>query len=512
MTLSSTMRRMVAAGAVLATVGAALIGAQPAGAVAPTPDDVAPVRSITSLYQTWGIAVHDGKLYTVTGPDSIAEYSLDFTSGTPAPLRTLTGLATPYDIDFDPSGAMYILELAGGVAGVISEIDPDWSGGVNRIKTLAGANTGMIQTTGFTFDSNGLMYTANMGVGSITVFPANWAGGDVAPLRTITGANTGLIGYDGPINVAIAPSGQIYAATSASGIVKFAANADGNAVPLDVITGANTGFNQSMGVAFDSAGKLYVANGGDNTVRVFAADAAGNASPIRIIGGANTLLNVPYGLAFETDGSLLVSNAVIANSAIREFAPPTSPPSAPRSLSAKAGDTFVDLTFRPSTQEGSKPITRYVVTANTGQTCRVQAPFTKYGCRITGLTNGTTYTFTAVARSADGTSVASNVAQAKPAPPMPTAVPGVPTIVKVQTVKGGIKVTVSAPPNSAKSYIQGYRIRNRSSGIGCRIDVPALSCIVTGLKKGERYNFVARAFNALGSGDDTAESQRVVAG
>ena len=78
---------------------------------------------------------------------------------------------------------------------------------------------------------------------------------------------------------------------------------------------------------------------------------------------------------------------------------PTSPPSAPREVRARAGDTRATLTWSAPANSGSFPNTRYEVRSTpAGGTCLV-ATLT---CTITGLTNGTAYTFEARALNGAG--------------------------------------------------------------------------------------------------------------
>ena len=67
-----------------------------------------------------------------------------------------------------------------------------------------------------------------------------------------------------------------------------------------------------MGLAFDSAGNLYAANRGNNTIEKFTP--GGTASVF-----ARTGLSAPYGLAFDSAGNLYAANE--GNSTIKKFTP-----------------------------------------------------------------------------------------------------------------------------------------------------------------------------------------------
>ncbi|GAA5195355.1 hypothetical protein GCM10023346_25050 [Arthrobacter gyeryongensis] len=122
-----------------------------------------------------------------------------------------------------------------------------------------------------------------------------------------------------------------------------------------------------------------------------------------------------------TDSSGLTGNVTHA---VTVAAAPTAP-AAPAGVSATAGNASATVSWTAPANGGS-PITSYTVTPSFGGTAL--APVTVTGnppsttATVTGLTNGTAYTFTVTATNAVGTSTASPAS----APVTPTApVPGV---------------------------------------------------------------------------------------
>lgn len=101
-----------------------------------------------------------------------------------------------------------------------------------------------------------------------------------------------------------------------------AAHADDLYVSVGVILKFNSSGNQSTfassgldiptGLALDSGGNLYVANGGNNTIEEFNSSASGS-----VFATASSGLNFPIGLAFDTRGDLFVANS--GNNTIEEF-------------------------------------------------------------------------------------------------------------------------------------------------------------------------------------------------
>jgi chitinase len=100
-------------------------------------------------------------------------------------------------------------------------------------------------------------------------------------------------------------------------------------------------------------------------------------------------------------------------------------PGAPTNVRATAGDAQATVTWQPPKKDGGSAITSYrVVSAPGAVTVTVSAPATT--APVTGLTNGTTYTFTVYARNSIGESAASSPSNAvtptgsAPPPPPPT--------------------------------------------------------------------------------------------
>src|SRR6202000_3390137 len=75
---------------------------------------------------------------------------------------------------------------------------------------------------------------------------------------------------------------------------------------------------------------------------------------------------------------------------------------------------------------------------------------------LSGLTVGSSYTFTVAATNAVGTGTAS--AQSNAVVPTSTSVPGAPTGVTAQARSSGAQVSWTAPTSSGGSAISGYRI------------------------------------------------------
>jgi Beta-propeller repeat len=145
--------------------------------------------------------------------------------------------------------------------------------------------------------------------GTVTIYAVG-ANGNVAPIHTIGGANTGLVG---PVRVALDASHNVYVTNNPTDsgpgwVTVYAAGAHGNASPIRKISGSNTGLSSPYGIALDSSGNIYVTNADANSVTVYAAGADGNVAPIRTISGSNTGMSAPTGIAVSATGKIAVAS------------------------------------------------------------------------------------------------------------------------------------------------------------------------------------------------------------
>ena len=130
---------------------------------------------------------------------------------------------------------------------------------------------------------------------------------------------------------------------------------------------------------------------------------------------------------------------------------------------------------------------------------------------VTGLTNGTAYTFRVAAINAIGTG-ADSAASAAITPAAAATVPGAPTGVGGTAGNGSVALSWTAPASNGGSAITGYRV---TPFIGATAQTPVLTgsaattFTVTGLTNGTAYTFTVAAINAVGTGADSAASAAV---
>lgn len=174
---------------------------------------------------------------------------------------------------------------------------------------------------------------------------------------------------------------------------------------------------------------------------------------------------------------------------------PITTPGAPTNLTSTLASQSTQLNWSPPASNGGATITLYTVTGSPSGSCTTSTT----SCVITGLTNGTSYTFTVTATNAAGTGPSSTSTSVTPA-----AVPSPPQ--DVTATPGNTQATVSwsAPATDNGATITGYTVTSTPGGFTCSTSsiapaTPATSCVVTGLTNGTRYTFTVTATNAAGT-------------
>ena len=181
-------------------------------------------------------------------------------------------------------------------------------------------------------------------------------------------------------------------------------------------------------------------------------------------------------------------------------------PGAPTGVSGVRGDGEVTVSWSAPSDDGGDAISGYTVTASPGgATCGWSTG--PLSCTVSGLTNGTAYTFTVTATNAVGTGSASLASAAV----TPGRVPGAPTGVSGVFGDGQVTVSWSAPADTGGYPVTGYTVTASPGAATCSWTTGPLSCTVTGLTNGTRYTFTVNATNTVGTGSASTPSSSVFA-
>jgi uncharacterized protein (TIGR02145 family) len=224
--------------------------------------------------------------------------------------------------------------------------------------------------------------------------------------------------------------------------------------------------------------------------------ATGSASPVTVTGLANGTaytFTVTATNANGTGPASLASNSVTLST-------PSTVPGPPTIGTATAGNAQATVIFTAPTSNGGSAITGYTVTSSPGG---IIATGSASPLTVTGLINGTAYTFTVTATNANGTGTASSASNSV----TPSTVPGPPSIGTATAGNGQATVTFTVPASNGGSAITGYTVTSSPGGLtGTGLASPIT---VTGLTNGTPYTFTVAATNANGSGPSSAASNSV---
>lgn len=172
------------------------------------------------------------------------------------------------------------------------------------------------------------------------------------------------------------------------------------------------------------------------------------------------------------------------------------PPSAPSSVAARAGDRQATVSWRASVASDSA-VSQYVVTVSPGGRQIAVLP-SATSAVVTGLVNGTAYTFQVSARSAAGSSPASAWSQ----PVVPFGLPGPPGAIETSVLPADALLVRwgAAAPNGAVVSAYVVTVGGRSVRVA---PVPGLVTL-RGLPTDVVLRVTVAAVNAAGTGSPVA--------
>jgi hypothetical protein len=255
-----------------------------------------------------------GQLYVSNaGANSILRFDNALTaSGNIVPAATISGVNTtlnsPAFITLDIAADRLYVANKGAVSIVIFENASTKTGNIAPERTIAGANTTLITPTDVSVDkSRNLLYVADES--DIHVFAsASTVTGDIPPTRNLsTGFAISAILIDGT-------NDRLYAADQAGNAINVYDNAstlNGPVTANRTVQGAATHLANPGGLQIDGAGRLVVSNTNVPSITIYtnAAAANGNVTPVAEIAGSNTGMSLPDQIVVTTVGTGTLYNA-----------------------------------------------------------------------------------------------------------------------------------------------------------------------------------------------------------
>ena len=204
----------------------------------------------------------------------------------------------------------------------------------------------------------------------------------------------------------------------------------------------------------------------------------------------------PSSTGGKTAGLRVVSNGAYSPDTVALSGTGIAVPQPPTGVAAVAGDGQVTVSWTAPVDDGGSPVLYYTATANPGgATCTT----TSTSCVVSGLTNGTGYTFTVTARNAIGMSVPS-APSATVTPTAPPVRPGTVKGVKAAVKNGKVKITWK-PVTAATSY--RVRISKPGGKTYKAWKTTTKRVFKAKVHKGKKYRFQVAAVNAAGRGPVT---------
>jgi hypothetical protein len=391
--------------------------------------------------------------------------------------------------DFDPSVGTANLTSANNEDVFVSKLDA--SGNYVWAKQLGGTDYPQIGNS-VAVDSSGNVYTTGWFSGTADFDPGvgtenlTSAGGrDVFVSKLDTSGNyvwakqLGATSNDEAQSVAVDSSRNVYTTgTFNSAFFVSKLDSSGNLVWTKQLGG---GAFASWSVAVDSSRNVYTTGDFLDTVDFDPGDGTAN---LTAAGSIDVFV-----LMLDASGNLRM--------------PAPGPPTSVNATTAADAQSVVSWTA--PTSSGDATITGYTVTSSPdSRTCAWTTG--ALSCTVTGLTNGTSYTFSVTATSASGTGIASNASNSV----TPSTTPGAPTnVTATNAANAQSVVSWTAPGSNGGATITGYTVTSSPDSRTCVSTTGALSCTVTGLTNGRSYTFSVTATNARGAGSASNASNSV---
>jgi uncharacterized protein (TIGR02145 family) len=297
---------------------------------------------------------------------------------------------------------------------------------------------------------------------------------------------------------------MIYCTDCSSGKISFYNNSYWSDVPNAPVIGTATAGAAQASVSYTVP---VESRGSDITSYTATASPGGFTGTLRHPGNGTIIVT---GLANGTEYTFTVTAANVTGagpaSAASNSVTPVAVPGAPGIGTATESSGQAAVAYTAPADDGGSVITRYTATASPGGFTGFLEQDVGGTIIVTGLANGTAYTFTVTATNGIGTGAASAASNSV----TPATVPGAPGIGTATAGNAQAAVPYTAPAANGGSVITGYTATASPGGFtGSVTREGDGTIIVTGLANGTGYTFTVTATNGIGTGPASAASNSV---
>lgn len=462
--------------------------------------------SVTATSSASGVATVS---FTAPGANGSAITGYTVTSSPAGATCTVGANATTYSCSGLTDGTAYTFSviatnsIGNSSAAAAAAVTPQGAASaVTTISAVGGDGSAVITFSGVA--ANGSTITSY----TVQAYDSSGSAISGATCTATTSATSGSCTITGLTNGSQYTFKAVTNSTANSSAVSSVASIATAAVTPAKAPEAPTGITTTAGTGKVTVGWTEPADNGSaiTSYTVQAYDSAGNA-----VAGATCTATAPAttcdvsanlaaGTAYTFKVTATSAAGTSAASTASTSASVNAAPSEPRNVTAVKGNTTATVSWDAPLDSRGSDVTGYTVTAYTSGnvaagTCTSVAPTET--CVVTGLTNGTPYTFKVTATNGIGTSAQSTASSAA----TPSTVPNAPTGVTVASGDAQVTVSFTAPTNSGGSSVTGYTV---TASDGSTISGTTSPLTITGLTNGTAYTFTVKATNI--NGDSVASS------
>ena len=402
-----------------------------------------------------------------------------------------------------------------------------WSDGsttTNATTLISNVSSNMTLTAQWTIAAPGIpgTPTAAPGNGSATITIAAPSTGGTPSSYTVTaspGGATCIVTAPGT-SCTISPltNGTAYTftstATNSAGNSTSGSTASASVTPAG-IPGSPTGVTGTgVGGTANISWTLPASDGGSAiTDYVVEYSVEGSGTWTTFADGVSTSTSATVtGLTAGNAYEFRVSTKNLIGTSLPSFTSPVveTLPTAPTITGTTPASGQVTVVWSAPTNLGSGTLTQYTITAydangNVAGTCNPDPGQTT--CVVSGLDNGSPYTFKAAVTTTVGDSVQSSATSSV----IPAGVPSAPADVTAVTSGSNMTITFTAPSDNGGAAITSYVITSSPSGATCTVGANATTYTCAGLTAGTNYSYTVKAVNNKGESSASLASTGVTA-